>query len=512
MLFRRLAAAAGASAAAIASARAALKPDLSELRTATVDLCVENAKESKEAAAAAAAESLQSHGFAMLRGALAEAHLSAETQQGIAWAARSLDAGAVAAMAGMAAASLLPTVQYVACPRSPTAATVLTRALASRSENSNNDAYFRQAMGAQLAERAAALAFAALPEPSLLGCTQAVAKLAPHAERMWRGSSSALPPMQALILHEPGTLDQGALDQDALEVLEQLQARAARAVTGEGNGGDGGEAEGGEAMIGGVSPAAALLRAWVSVLLAPVSQWAGVLDVSCAKHMRTLQQHRVTLLVPAEYATSKQPLTPSNGGRVSGGGGGQPEDHMHWAKRGASWPRAGPVDGVTVLLPLPPPTADAPPRNAPPATPYSFLADREGSAGGDATGASGAEALQQQAEPLREPPHLVVELLLPGVLWEMPAPAVRLRAPAGSALILDGRTRWRLVTDDNNTADEQCCCVVYEYRPPAEEASGAAGLALARVAEAASVTARAALAFALAVQDWPPRAGGSSSP
>ena len=126
-MLRRLSAAAGASVAAIASARAALKPDISELRITTVDLCTEEqqTKESKEAAAAAAAENLRHHGFAMLRGALAEAHLSAEAQQGFAWAARSLDTGAVAAMAGMAVASLLPTVQYVACHRRLSGTTLL---------------------------------------------------------------------------------------------------------------------------------------------------------------------------------------------------------------------------------------------------------------------------------------------------------------------------------------------------------------------------------------------------
>ena len=96
-----------------------------------------------------AAAVLHHRGFATLHNALAESQLGHDAQQGLVQAARSVDAGAAAALAGTLAASLLPTVH-------------------------NNYAYFRQAMGAQLGERAAALAFAALPEPSLLGCTQAV--------------------------------------------------------------------------------------------------------------------------------------------------------------------------------------------------------------------------------------------------------------------------------------------------------------------------------------------------
>ena len=179
---RRLLGSAGASGAVLLGGRLVFLPQQDEAHKAlkrdiTVDWRTASADEEESGRVKermlqlpppeAAAEALRRRGFAILHGVLAEAQLGRETQQGIAQASRLVDAGAVGALVGTMAATLLPTVH-------------------------NNDAYFRQALGAQMGERAAAHAFAALPEPSLLGCSQAAAKLSALALRHWPGAAPAL--------------------------------------------------------------------------------------------------------------------------------------------------------------------------------------------------------------------------------------------------------------------------------------------------------------------------------
>lgn len=479
---RAVAGTVGASLAVLAGGRLSLSPQLSDAQEklkqeSLVDLRAAGDDKQRPPPVEAAAV-LHHRGFATLHNALAESQLGHDAQQGLVQAARSVDAGAAAALAGTLAASLLPTVH-------------------------NNDAYFRQAMGAQLGERAAALAFAALPEPSLLGCTQAVAKLVPLATRPWRSVSHPPPRVRALTL-EDGAADEdlatSLYEEDSFEVLTRTRTRALRALglagaatnaaaaTGDArtaasaqeDGGAGDDTEwlkgladgsiaassilneeeeeeegmssfgrgvgGGEAELRGVSPMAALLRAWVSVLLAPVALWAPILDASCAQERRALQQYAITLLVPDHDPASDGPAvwaTPA----------------AEWAQRAASWPRAGPVDGLTILLPLP--------------LPLPALADDKPAHG---------EAHEEAT--------LAVELLLPGLPWETGAPSIRVQTAAGDALVLDGRTRWRLAPEP--PGGQRCCVVVYEYRPRA-----AAGLAAlpARFVEALGVTSRAALAL-----------------
>lgn len=484
---RRLLGSAGASGAVLLGGRLVFLPQQDEAHKAlkrdiTVDWRTASADEEESGRVKermlqlpppeAAAEALRRRGFSILHGVLAEAQLGRETQQGIAQASRLVDAGAVGALVGTMAATLLPTVH-------------------------NNDAYFRQALGAQMGERAAAHAFAALPEPSLLGCSQAAAKLSALASRHWHGAAPALPPMRALTLAEGESDEDGISEEDSFDVLartlaharETMQA-AADTLRGDGDGdGDGdsvvrytdaaggevheGGGRAGEAMLAGVSPGSAVLRAWNAVLLTAAAQWTSILDAVCAREHRVLRRHSVTLLVPERPEEEE-------GGQLLGTGAGAShlppwaEQGVSWIRRAASWPREGPIEGLSVLLPLPPP-ADS---NASPPVAWAR--------GG------GLQELEQR-QPEEEEPCLVVELLLPGMPWESSTPAVRIELTAGSALVIDGRTRWRMVKDVAQ-AGGGCCCVVYEYRPAA--ALGVAGLPF-RMAEAAAVSTRAAFALAL---------------
>ena len=232
----------------------------------------------------------------------------------------------------------------------------------------------------------------------------------------------------------------------------------------------------------GVSPLAALLRAWASVLLAPTALWAPLLAASCAQERRTLRQHAVTLLVPDGHLAS------GTGGAVSA------DAHLvsaaspavAWARRAASWPRAGPVDGLTILLPLPLPEEEA-------------EAGRRARSRGRSYPANDAPIPPTTSAGAGAPPSLGVELLLPGWPWETGAPAVCVHTAAGDALVLDGRTRWRL------SDAGQCCVVVYEYRP---QPAGIGALP-ARAVEAAAVTCRAALALVVGPT---PSAAASATP
>ena len=131
--------------------------------------------------------------------------------------------------------------------------------------------------------------------------------------------------------------------------------------------------------------------------------------------------------------------------------------------RSARWPKVGLSDGVTVLLPLP-------------------MSEK------------GVETTADAAAAATHSSSVCVDVLLP--IEEVLArrlPSVRLRVPAGSALVLDGRVRWQLV--DSGQQPEPV--VLFEYRDASATKPGIVEVARARFAEGASVAVRAALAVAL---------------
>ena len=68
--------------------------------------------------------------------------------------------------------------------------------------------------------------------------------------------------------------------------------------------------------------------------------------------------------------------------------------------------------------------------------------------------------------------------------------AMRIRIPAGAALALDGRTRWRLVDDASPAgAHPSSACVLFEYRP--HEPRTASEVASTRLFDGVSVLVRA---------------------
>jgi hypothetical protein len=92
------------------------------------------------------------------------------------------------------------------------------------------------------------------------------------------------------------------------------------------------------------------------------------------------------------------------------------------AMRSVLWPKVCAADGVSVLLPL--------------------------HVGGGAASAAGVAAASSDEAP---PADAVVDVLLP---TDSGRPSVRLRVPPGGALLLDGRTRWRLATPEGGGGGE----------------------------------------------------------
>ena len=395
-----------------------------------------------QSAGASAARSLEEHGMAMLLGVLS---LDSPTHLA------EVDAGSMAAAAGIAVVSMLPTVHQA-------------------------DAWVRQAWGAQLGERAAATAMAQ-QEPTLFGCLQAVAQLAPHASSRWL----ALPPSRVLTLHEADT-SMDALDEALARVNDSVatvSAAARLASSADAFDGSSSTAGSDSPVCGGVSPTATRLRAWAGVLLAPALQWATLLadsrtgeeappvveqggrqGASASSAARGLELHSVRLLVP-------DPPAPDN---ERGGGGADVASQLGGALRAASWPRLSPSHGVVVLLPLP--SAPAPLGEEPPP---------------DGSQPSGTR---------------VDVLLPPSEARAHRMPVLRLLVPAGAALALDGAARWRLVDDGQGQGQGGASALVlFEYREPSPQSPNAIVLAAARMGEEASVALRAALALALPPND-----------
>ena len=307
------------------------------------------------------------------------------------------------------------------------------------------DAWVRQSMGQQFGQRAAAFALSQQEEPTLAGCQQAVAQLQEHAARP---CPCAAPPMKALLLK--GSWLQSS-ELDALdEALAQATANTSFDTAAEDN-------EDAETPLLRVSPTASRLRGWAAVLMAPASRWAASLD-ACAMQPgreRRLEQHRVMLLVAEDplYVPSSKPADSDR----------SVEEMMLAMLRSARWPKVGLSDGVTVLLPLP-------------------------------MSAKGVETTADAAAAPTQSSSVCVDVLLP--IEEVLArrlPSVRLRVPAGSALVLDGRVRWQLV--DGGQQPEPV--VLFEYRDASATKPGIVEVARARFAEGASVAVRAALAVAL---------------
>ncbi len=380
-------------------------------------------------AGASAATILAAHGAVVLHKVL-RTELWEGREQVAGWSVHDFDMEAAGRACGQLAATLLPTVHQA-------------------------DAWRNLQLGALLGQRAAAAAFGSAPEPTLLGCLQAVAKLEPHAHASWR-PSLLLPPGRAIELQPAShtSLDEGG------GVPEPLQALLPPRAPELGN------------ALDGATPQASLLRSWAAVLLAPAGRWASALDSACHIRQQRLTQCRTRLILPpaagatpssteaaaAGDTVARPPAEPSElepkPERSSPEGSGRSPLQVAASftasiARQVLWPRATAPGGVCVLLPLPPATLTLPP------------AEEGGGASGD-------------------PPHqgpgasVIVDVLLP------PAdsrPSVRLALPPGSALILDGRARWRLVGDEHGGHGRgPCACVIFEYdvegasAPPAQEA------------------------------------------
>ena len=316
------------------------------------------------------------------------------------------------------------------------------------------DAWVRTSMGEQLGRRAAAFAFQAAGQAeavSAAGCAEAVAQLAPHATRTWPKPKTAASPWRVLSLQRAqvevddplGALLAGAADELSARpdgMLREKGLEAVEALASVADRGEGDEAD--VSPLDATSPAGSLLRSWCAVLVSPARRWDGVVTQRCALHAEEMVQSRVQLIVPSgggECATDGE----SVGGELM-------------------WPCVGAPDGFVVLLPLP-----------------SVAAAQEG-----------ADAIP--------PATTLVEVLLPssgsGHVW----PALRIELPAGTALALDGRTRWRLAAEGTRTE----AYVLFEYRPRCVAVDSALlpsalQAAAARARDGVSLISRAAIAALL---------------
>lgn len=233
-------------------------------------------------------------------------------------AANEFNAGVIAATAGAAMITMLPTVHQA-------------------------DAWVRQSMGEQIGSRAAAFALAAAPTQTLAGCLQAVTQLAPHATARWLG-----PPSHArvLSLHESAT----PTASDALDgILDELYNTAAKSAADAGFDvaavvGEGTDDDAAAAVHGSVSPTATRLRSWAAVLLAPAARWSDLVDAA------GVGLRRARLIVPSPSAGAAAATADDGGAAASAVAAGA--DASTDSMRPASWQRVGARDGQIVLLPL----------------------------------------------------------------------------------------------------------------------------------------------------------------
>ena len=378
---------------------------------------------SDEGAAEAAVCSCREHGASLLHGVLSTDSYS------YAAAANEMDAGSVAAYAGATLITMLPTVHQA-------------------------DAFVRQHIGAHIGQRAIAAAITQQGTPSLLGCQQACAQLAPHSCQ--QAGDGRWP---TLCLHEQAA--PGAAD-----ALDEALARTVAAVDAVLDGAAGESAalpmaaaagSGISPILAGVSPTASRLRAWAGVLLAPAAQW----EAAIASLGEGLFLERARLLVPESVAGASDARAPSTRSFLD-----VLRDVM------PVWREAGHRDGLVVLLPLP----------------LSSVSAEDSSCG-----APGAEDTLPQPSP-----GFRVDVLLPlqALFTREPLPAVRLTVPPGSALTLSSTARWRLVDDSAS-----CAVMLFEYRAMADAVEATplrlAELAAARAINRSSMFFRAALALAL---------------
>ena len=310
------------------------------------------------------------------------------------------------------------------------------------------DSWKNAALGGALAQRGAAMLASRLQqnEPCIAGCVHALDALRAHLApeplpraAHWRA--------HALCLQQDADAALAGGFGDASGGSDALEADAPP------------EGAGRASLVSASGPTATLVRAWANVLLAPAACWSVLLDALCDARGEALHQRRTTLVVfddPDRAAAPDAPSVPADSEARDQADAPAPpalpasllaRAHDVWGR--LWWLGGGAArGGVLVLVPLP----------------------------------RGAAAEGAPPEPTQ------LELLLPrGPLMQ----AVRLSIPAGGAIALDARVRWR-------PADARACAggapsaaeqafIVFEYG------------ALGPVAEGGPVAGHTARALASAV-------------
>ena len=381
------------------------------------------------------------------------------------------------------------------------------------------DSWNRMTQGALMGKLAAATV-AAQQSPSLLGCEEAVSQLRVHATRPWPDATGGW----RMLSLQPAPAELDALD----ELVDEMMSRAATELDARFDGSwrdrllESGLVEEREEQddVGspllGTGPAATRLRAWCGVLLAPALQWSGVVQECSERQQEPMVQHRVSLLVPAREALAFAEPSPAPSPSPS-----LLAELRHRLPQMALWPQVGPSDGIAVLLPLPGAAAGPPPKTGLSSALATNLAAGDGwvAAAVTATASAFDEAPAAQPPPSPRPSrrYTRIDILPPLGTTALGTPtlrpALRLRLPAGDALVLSGRTRWRLVDDP----DDATTTLLFEYRPrpatAATEGPAASEVATARLVDGASVLLRGAFAMVAAGGAAPPdvHTGGAAS-
>ena len=326
-------------------------------------------------------------------------------------------------------------------------------------------------LGRQLGRRAVAI-LAVQQEPSLSGCAEAVEQLRGHAKRPWPNAAGRWSSLNLLHAPTDDALDD-LMAQATAELDARLDGRLRDWLRESGFLEDVGEEAEEASPLVGSGPAATVLRAWSAVLLSPALRWSETVHASGEHHCRPMVLHRVALLVPAATDGNESAQTSSPGAQ------------LRRRAQAVLWPQLAVPNSLVILLPLPPAPADRrrlsslsealvaepPPREVQtPSPPPSMLIDE------------------------RRNQYMLVDVLPPTGATGLGIPtlraAMRIRIPAGAALALDGRTRWRLVDDASLAgAHPSCACVLFEYRP--HEPRTASEVASTRLFDGVSVLVRA---------------------
>jgi hypothetical protein len=206
-----------------------------------------------------------------------------------------------------------------------------------------------------------------------------------------------------------------------------------------------------------IGPSAAALRTWAQVLMSSGAQWTPVLQERCSLRQQTLVQHRVQLIVPqcrvGIDSTQQRPPqhaeSPSLSAASEGGLFQQAREHL----RMNLWPRTNALNSVVVVVSIPLPDLASHASSPQSLAAMAFTRAVDG-------GAPAGDALSPNADP--GAPMPMIDVLTP--LGSAPGvSAVRTRVAPGSAVVLDGSTRWRLVEESSSAY----ALLVFEYRPQA---------------------------------------------